>query len=104
MKKGTTSAAALRNRFKVGASCFLLGFGLWLVDCAFCYELRAFRERIGMPFAWFTEMHAWWHVLTALGAEAFVNLANVFSSEDDGNIKVPVKHKGAANGVAKQPT
>ena len=103
MPAGAIEAKTLRRKFRIGASYFLLGFALWVVDCAFCYELRSFRERVGLPLAWLSEMHGWWHVLTALGAAAFVELTAIFSSEEQGNVRVKDKRarlevNGRANG------
>jgi dihydroceramidase len=35
------------------------GFILWNVDNAFCAELSAFREAVGMPLGFVSELHGW---------------------------------------------
>ncbi|RMZ92433.1 hypothetical protein DV736_g343, partial [Chaetothyriales sp. CBS 134916] len=90
--------ATIRKRCRIGGACFLLGFGVWLVDCIFCYELRAFRHRVGLPLAWLLECHGWWHVLTAVGAGVFVDLTNLFCSPIHGNVTSPGK-QGQKTGI-----
>ena len=62
------------SKFRLGAFCFLSGFGAWLIDGLYCHQLRDIRARIGLPLAWLLELHGVWHVLTAVGAGIFVQL------------------------------
>jgi dihydroceramidase len=52
----------------------LIGYILWNIDLEFCAELRRFREQIGLPWAWLFELHGWWHILTAIGANRFMDM------------------------------
>lgn len=51
---------------------FLLGYLLWNIDLELCAELRDLRKQVGVPWAFGLELHGWWHVLTALGADMFM--------------------------------
>lgn len=51
-----------------------VGFGLWNVDLEMCFKLRAFRDQIGLPWAWLFELHGWWHILTAAGAYEYMKV------------------------------
>jgi dihydroceramidase len=45
--------------------------------------LRAFRQRIGVPWAFLFEFHGWWHILTAVGASQFMNVLREVREEVD---------------------
>ena len=53
----------------------LFGYLLWNIEFMYCAELRAMRATIGLPFAWVFEFHGWWHILTAIGAAQFMDVA-----------------------------
>ncbi|KAI1761298.1 ceramidase [Hypoxylon sp. FL1150] len=53
----------------------LAGYLLWNIDLQYCAELRALRHQLGLPWAWLFELHGWWHILTAIGADQFMNVA-----------------------------
>jgi len=57
-----------RHNFITGTVTFLLGFVLWNLDNIFCDQLTAFRSRHGEVIGAFSQGHAWWHILTGLGA------------------------------------
>ncbi|KAL7764307.1 hypothetical protein ACKLNR_005452 [Fusarium oxysporum f. sp. zingiberi] len=59
----------------------LFGYFIWNLDLEFCAELRNFRQRIGLPWAWLLEFHGWWHILTALGASQFMNVVREVREE-----------------------
>ncbi|EPS39059.1 hypothetical protein H072_7171 [Dactylellina haptotyla CBS 200.50] len=65
-------ARKLMWEYRLGIIYFFSGFGLWLIDGRFCYDLRNVRAIIRIPLAWVLEFHGWWHFLTALGAGRFV--------------------------------
>jgi len=48
----------------------VLGFGIWNVDNLCCESLTAWRDSIEskLPFGIFSQGHAIWHILTALGS------------------------------------
>lgn len=50
----------------------LLAFALWNVDVHLCQQLRNIRLVFGRPMDAFLQLHAWWHLLTALGLVWFV--------------------------------
>jgi dihydroceramidase len=47
-------------------------FVLWLIDRHVCENLRYARNLIGSPWSSFLQLHAWWHLLTALGLVWFI--------------------------------
>lgn len=55
-------------------SVFLIGYIIWHIDLEFCAELRALRTQIGMPWSWLLELHGWWHILTGIGADQFMQV------------------------------
>jgi dihydroceramidase len=58
-----------------GVCCYLaVAFVLWNIDFGWCQQLRSLRNVIGLPWAWFLELHGWWHVLTAVGAALHMEL------------------------------
>jgi dihydroceramidase len=59
----------------------LAGYVLWNIDLEYCAELRAIRKQVGLPWAWVFEFHGWWHVLTAVGAAQFMNVAREVREE-----------------------
>ena len=61
----------------------LFAYAIWNVDLEFCAQLRAIREQIGLPWAWLLELHGWWHILTAIGASLFMNVAREIHGELD---------------------
>jgi dihydroceramidase len=46
----------------IGVGSFLTGFILWIIDNEFCDVLRSVRHEIGIPWAFFLELHGWWYV------------------------------------------
>ena len=52
----------------------LFGYLLWNIDLEFCAELRRIRASVGLPWAWLLELHGWWHILTAIGADRFMKV------------------------------
>ena len=59
----------------------LAGYVLWNIDLEYCAELRAIRHRVGLPWAWLLELHGWWHIMTAIGAAQFMNVAREIRAE-----------------------
>jgi dihydroceramidase len=57
----------------LGMSCFsigiyIFGFLLWNIDNHFCPPIRELRRTTLMSYAGFvTQLHAWWHIMTAIG-------------------------------------
>ncbi|KAH3681437.1 hypothetical protein WICPIJ_007594 [Wickerhamomyces pijperi] len=50
-----------------GVGTFLLGYFLWNCDVHLCNLWIHIRRTVGMPYGFFFELHAWWHVFTGLG-------------------------------------
>lgn len=44
-------------------------------------ELRRVKGRIGLPWAWLFELHGWWHVLTAISANQFMEIVTELQEE-----------------------
>jgi len=61
-----------RMHFWKGAGTFLLGFAIWNVDNLFCNGLTSLRSSHGELIGALTQGHAWWHLLTGLGASRMV--------------------------------
>jgi dihydroceramidase len=38
---------------------FVSGYIVWNIDNVFCTELQAFRDIVGMPLGFVTELHGW---------------------------------------------
>jgi dihydroceramidase len=51
---------------------FVGGYVLWNIDIHACSELRAFRNFVGMPLGFVTELHGWWHIFTGLGVYYYI--------------------------------
>lgn len=49
-----------------------LAFFLWLIDRHGCESLRYARKFIGQPWDSALQLHAWWHLLTAMGLIWFI--------------------------------
>lgn len=50
----------------------LFALALWNIDVHLCQQLRSARLMVGQPLDAFLQLHAWWHLLTALGLVWFV--------------------------------
>jgi dihydroceramidase len=61
--------------FRKCAGAYLVGFILWLVDNTQCDYLRIYRSSLPAPLKHFTQLHAWWHLLTGYGAFGAVGIA-----------------------------
>ncbi|KAH6645327.1 ceramidase [Truncatella angustata] len=59
----------------------VVAYILWNIDLEFCTELRAFREQIGLPWAWLFEFHGWWHLMTAYSASSFMDTVRELQRE-----------------------
>ncbi|KAJ2985600.1 hypothetical protein NUW58_g5443 [Xylaria curta] len=55
-----------------GLSIFLGGFLIWNLDNMYCDTIRRWRHQIKLPFAVILEGHAWWHLMTGMGAYYYI--------------------------------
>lgn len=69
----------------------MFGYILWQLDFIFCPQLTTVKRMIGLPWGFLLELHAWWHILTAIGAHTFMIMVDrltrdeiEFSSDDFG--------------------
>lgn len=62
----------LRYTLALGVGEFLFGWFLWNTDVHFCQFYRGIRHAIGMPYGFFLEMHAAWHIFTCLGVYSYM--------------------------------
>ncbi|KAJ3205809.1 Alkaline ceramidase 3 [Dinochytrium kinnereticum] len=60
--------SGLWSLYLFSVSTYLLGTGLWIYENSICDHLRGWREEIGYPLRIFSELHAWWHLLTGIGS------------------------------------
>lgn len=74
-------AQLLSNRGWDAVYVSLFGYLLWNIEFMYCAELRAMKETLGLPVAWIFEFHGWWHVLTAIGAAQFMDVARDMREE-----------------------
>ncbi|GAP90333.2 putative alkaline phytoceramidase [Rosellinia necatrix] len=51
-----------------GLSIFLGGYFIWVLDNTYCSTIRRWRHQIQLPWAILLEGHAWWHLMTGIGA------------------------------------
>lgn len=65
--KDAKERSKLRKTMLQGILMFLFGYFLWNCDVHFCNFWIRIRRTIGMPYGFFFELHAWWHVFTGLG-------------------------------------
>lgn len=72
--------AKMVRRFWKAAALLVGAFVVWNVDLERCLELRAIRQKLGLPWAWALELHGWWHILTALGAAEYILLVRALCS------------------------
>ena len=63
-----------------GEVSFASGFVLWLIDRFACDLLTRAKYAVGLPWGFVFELHAWWHVLTAIGAFIFIVLVDHLTS------------------------
>lgn len=71
----------LMGRFWTSVASLIFGFTLWHIDLEFCAELRAARRAVGLPAAWFLELHGLWHIFTAIGASLYVRLIRTITDD-----------------------
>ncbi|KOS21759.1 Alkaline ceramidase [Escovopsis weberi] len=68
-----------------GVFSFAFGYFVWLVDDWACRTLTNMRHSVGLPLAFFFELHGWWHIFTAVGGYIGVAVIDVITS---GNVHV----------------
>ncbi|KAI0548623.1 alkaline dihydroceramidase [Xylaria curta] len=55
-----------------GLGIFLGGFLIWSLDNWYCNTIRRWRHQIQLPWAVVLEGHAWWHLMTGIGAYYYI--------------------------------
>ncbi|KAI2616457.1 putative alkaline phytoceramidase [Hypomontagnella submonticulosa] len=55
-----------------GLSIFLGGYLIWNLDNMYCSTIRKWRHQLQLPWAIVLEGHAWWHLMTGLGAYYYI--------------------------------
>lgn len=55
-----------------GLTIFLGGFLIWNLDNVYCSTIRPWRHNMGLPWAVVLEGHAWWHLMTGIGAYYYI--------------------------------
>ncbi|KAI1630985.1 alkaline phytoceramidase [Biscogniauxia mediterranea] len=55
-----------------GLSIFLGGYMIWILDNEYCGTIRKWRHQLQLPWAIVLEGHAWWHLMTGLGAYYYI--------------------------------
>ncbi|KAL0931204.1 alkaline ceramidase family protein [Colletotrichum truncatum] len=75
---------AFMRYFWKAVMALIFGFTLWHIDLDYCAELRAARKAVGLPVAWFLELHGWWHIFTALGASWYMRLIRQITVDPSG--------------------
>ncbi|KAF4307466.1 alkaline phytoceramidase [Botryosphaeria dothidea] len=73
----------LRILVRVGALSAIVGYALWNVDMHLCGYLIGIRRVVGQPWGYLLELHAWWHVLTAIGAYVFMAVVEFLTTEEE---------------------
>ncbi|KAK6958118.1 hypothetical protein Daesc_000911 [Daldinia eschscholtzii] len=55
-----------------GLSVFLGGYLIWNLDNMYCNTIRKWRHQLQLPWAVVLEGHAWWHLMTGIGAYFYI--------------------------------
>ncbi|KAI0179839.1 ceramidase [Hypoxylon sp. FL1284] len=77
----TAKLSEWRVRGAKALAALVVGYILWNIDLELCAQLRSLRESVGLPWAWFLELHGWWHVLTAVAASEFMDVVRELQEE-----------------------
>ncbi|PWY75519.1 alkaline phytoceramidase [Aspergillus heteromorphus CBS 117.55] len=70
----------IQNVASFGVASFVFGYLVWLIDELACRVLLSTREVVGLPLAFFLELHGWWHVFTAIGGYIAVAIIDLITS------------------------
>ncbi|KAJ5689570.1 alkaline phytoceramidase, partial [Penicillium macrosclerotiorum] len=70
----------LRYISSFGCACFAFGYFVWLIDGLACGFLTQTRHAIGLPLAFLTELHGWWHIFTAIGGYVAVAIVDMVTT------------------------
>ncbi|KAJ2889941.1 alkaline ceramidase ydc1, partial [Coemansia aciculifera] len=71
-KTNLRAYAEMQQLFGLGVAAFGVSFALWNVDNIFCNELRAIRNSLPAVLGPFFQLHAYWHIGTAIGCYACI--------------------------------
>ncbi|KAI1327569.1 alkaline phytoceramidase [Xylariaceae sp. FL0255] len=70
-----TTKALISNLWSMvatGLTIFLGGFLIWNLDNIYCNTVRSWRHQLQLPWAIVLEGHAWWHLMTGIGAYFYI--------------------------------
>ncbi|KAJ2035004.1 alkaline ceramidase ydc1 [Coemansia sp. RSA 922] len=71
-KSNLRAYAEMQQLFGLGVAAFGVAFALWNIDNIYCNNLRAIRNALPMFLAPFFQLHAYWHIGTAIGCYASI--------------------------------
>ncbi|PYH99748.1 alkaline phytoceramidase [Aspergillus ellipticus CBS 707.79] len=63
-----------------GVASFIFGYLVWLIDEFACRVLLSTRQTVGLPLAFFLELHGWWHVFTGIGGYIAVAIIDLITA------------------------
>ncbi|KAH8664620.1 ceramidase [Xylariales sp. PMI_506] len=76
-----SKCAGWRSRGRKALALLVVGYILWNIDLEYCPELRRLKERIGLPWSWIFELHGWWHIITGISANIFMDIVREVQEE-----------------------
>ncbi|KAJ5141729.1 alkaline ceramidase family protein [Penicillium atrosanguineum] len=82
--EGSAARREIWGVVRFGAVIFHMGYAVWIFDGWACLSLRSTRHSIGLPWAFFLELHGWWHIFTGIGAYIFIAVIDHLASGEDG--------------------
>ncbi|KAH9236190.1 hypothetical protein K456DRAFT_1561827 [Colletotrichum gloeosporioides 23] len=91
VKRNSTKASSVLRTMWImvatGLGVFLSGFLIWNLDNSLCSHIRRLRRQLGFPWGALLEGHAWWHLMTGLGAYYYITwgiwLRRCFEGRED---------------------
>ncbi|RAO67234.1 uncharacterized protein BHQ10_003246 [Talaromyces amestolkiae] len=72
----------LQNIGLLGCVSFAFGFFVWLLDNWLCLQLTSIKHAVGLPLAFFLELHGWWHIFTCIGGYIGVALVDALTLDE----------------------
>ncbi|KAK6337261.1 hypothetical protein TWF730_002668 [Orbilia blumenaviensis] len=72
----------LRSTARFGCFSFAFGYFVWLLDHWLCQLLTSTKHSVGLPVAFFLELHGWWHIFTCIGGYIGVALIDEITLDE----------------------